>query len=159
MCRVNHGEANSGGEAAGHTGHCFKTMSSTVVNAAQNKLNEVAEKYYKLDRELTEAKIRLEYKGMAPEFEIDTAYHTRINSWTSVTTALCARTKLVAETSMEITGEGVCSQQLEKRRMGKVLPAVIERSTEGAQASQPMPAAPIRTPKLIFGAHPIIFLG
>ena len=58
----------------------FKSMSSTVFNAAQNKLNEVAEKYYKLDRELTVAKIKLAYKWMAPEFEIDTAYHTRINS-------------------------------------------------------------------------------
>ena len=28
---------------------------------------------------MTEAKINLAYKGMTPEFEIDTAYHTRIN--------------------------------------------------------------------------------
>jgi hypothetical protein len=105
----------------------FKSMSSTVFNAAQNKLNEVAEDYLKLDKELTETKIKLAYRGTAPEFEIDTAFHTRINSWTSVTTALCARTKLVAETAMEVTGEGVCSQQLEKRGMARVLPAVIDR--------------------------------
>ena len=34
---------------------------------------KAAEKYYKLDRELTEAKIKLAHKGMAPEFKIDTA--------------------------------------------------------------------------------------
>ena len=78
----------------------FKSMSSTVFNAAQNKLNEGAEQYLKLDNELTVAKIKLAYRGAAPEFEIDTAFHTRINSWTSVTTALCARTKLVAESAM-----------------------------------------------------------
>ena len=105
----------------------FKSMSSTVFNAAQNKLNEVAEDYLKLDKEITESKIKLAYRGTAPEFEIDTAFHTRINSWTSVTTALCARTKLVAESAMEVTGEGVCSQQLEKRGMARVLPAVIDR--------------------------------
>jgi hypothetical protein len=105
----------------------FKSMSSTVFNSAQNKLNEVAEQYLKLDQELTMAKIKLAYRGMAPELEIDTAFHTRINSWTAVTTALCARTKLVAESVMEVTGDGVCSQQLEKRGMGKVLPVVIER--------------------------------
>ena len=66
----------------------FKSMSSTIFNAVQNKLNEVAEQYLKLDKELTIAKIKLAYRGMAPEFEIDTAFHTRINSWTSVTTAL-----------------------------------------------------------------------
>ena len=105
----------------------FQKMSSTVFNSAQNELNELAEKYLTFDKALTESKIKQAYGVMAPEFEIDTAFHTRINSWTAVTTALCARTKLVAESVMEVTGEGICSQQLEKRGMGKVLPAVIER--------------------------------
>ena len=56
----------------------FKSMSSTVFNAAQNKLNEVTEDYLKLDKKLTESKIKLAYRGTAPEFEIDTAFHTRI---------------------------------------------------------------------------------
>ena len=37
---------------------------------------------------------------------------------------------------MEVTGEleGVCSQQLEKRGMARVLPAAIEQLTAGAPA-------------------------
>jgi hypothetical protein len=120
----------------------FKSMSSTVFNAAPNKsVNEVAEQYWKLDSELTVAKIKLAYRGMASEFEIDTAFHTRINSWTSVMTALCARTKLVAESAMEVTGEGVCSQQLKKGEWGRFY-LLSTKGTEGARASRLMLAAP-----------------
>ena len=105
----------------------FKKMSTTVFNAAQNQLNEVAKAYKVFDDALTMSKIQMANGNAAPEFELDTAYHTRVNSWTAATTIQEARTKLVAWSELEVTGEGVSSQQLEKLGVGKGLPAVIEK--------------------------------
>ena len=109
-------------EAAG-----FKPMSTTVFNKAQNQLSEIAAKSMVFDKALTESKIRLANGDAAPEWEIDTAYHTRINSWTSTPTCMDARTKLIGYSGLEVTGASVCSQQLEKIGVGKALPAVIEQ--------------------------------
>ena len=105
----------------------FKRISTTVFNLAQNELIEVAKRYKVFDEALTESKIQLANGDNKPEFEIDTAYHTRINSWTAATTVQDARTKLIAWSELEVTGEGVSSQQLEKIGVGKGLPAVIAK--------------------------------